>query len=57
MEHQDREIWTRTGKVVQENSFNNRGIITLEEERSKKTRKTRLVQTAYRTIEKKAKAD
>ena len=57
MEHQDREIWIRTGKTVQENSHNNRGIITLEEERSKKSRKTRLVQTAYRTIEKKPKAD
>ena len=57
METQDREIWIRTGKIVQENSHNNRGIITLEEEKGKKSRKTRLVQTAYRTIEKKPKAD
>ena len=54
MEQQhDKEIWIRTGKIVQENSHNNRGIITLEEERGKKTKKTRLVQTGYRTIEKK----
>lgn len=54
MEHTDKEIWIRTGKVIQENSVNNKGVITLEEERGKKFRKTRLVQTAYRTIEKKA---
>ena len=53
MEHQNKEHWERTGKTIQENSVNNKGIITLAEERSGK--KTRLVATAYRTIEKKPK--
>lgn len=55
MEHQNKEHWERTGKTIQENSVNNKGIITLAEERSGK--KTRLVATAYRTIEKKPKEE
>ena len=50
----NKDTWSRTGKTVQENSVNNRGIITLEEERNDNDRrKTRLVAVAYRTIEKK----
>lgn len=48
-ERESKEIWIRTGKVVKENSINNRGVITLEEERSKSSRKTRLVATHYQT--------
>ena len=44
----DKEIWTRTGKTIQELSFNKGGVITLAEEKSKN--KTRLVQIAYTTI-------
>lgn len=54
-EFESRETWVRTGKTIQENSVNNRGVITLAEERSGK--KTRLVATTYRTIEKKKKED
>lgn len=50
-----KDTWIRTGKTIQENSVNNRGVITLAEEKSGK--KTRLVATTYRTIEKKKKED
>ena len=46
-----KENWERTGKTIQENSINNKGIITLAEERSGK--KVRLVAIEYKTIEKK----
>ena len=52
---ESKDTWTRTGKTIQENSVNNRGVITLAEEKSGK--KTRLVATSYRTIEKKPKED
>lgn len=52
---EQKDNWVRTGKTIQENSVNNRGVITLAEERSGK--KTRLVATTYRTIEKKKKED
>lgn len=46
----DKEIWTRTGKTIQEMSFNKGGVITLAEERSRN--KTRLVPISYTTITK-----
>lgn len=48
-ERESKEIWIRTGKVVKENSINNKGVVTLEEERSKSSKKTRLVATHYQT--------
>ena len=52
-----KEIWVRTGKVMTEHTEGHKGVITLEEEKSLKTKKTRLVATAYKTIEKKPKED
>lgn len=53
-ERESKEIWIRTGKVVKENSINNKGVVTLEEERSKSSRKTRLVATHYMSYTPKA---
>ena len=56
-EFESRETWIRTGKTVTEHTEGHRGVITLEEEKSLKTKKTRLVATTYKTIEKKPKGD
>lgn len=53
----DKVNWERTGKSIQEMSLNKGGVITLEEERDPKSKKTRLVQTGYTTIVKKPKED
>lgn len=54
---ESRETWVRTGKTVTEHTEGHRGVITLEEEKSLKSKKTRLVATTYKTIEKKKKED
>lgn len=54
---ESRETWVRTGKTVTEHTEGHRGVITLEEEKSLKSKKTRLVATTYKTIEKKPKGD
>ena len=46
----EKEIWKRTGKTIQELSFNKGGVITLAEEKSKN--KTRLVPISCITIPK-----
>lgn len=57
-EIQDKENWKRTGKTVQENSFNNGGVIILAEEKSSKNpKKTRLVAIDYKTIVKQPEED
>lgn len=56
-EYESREIWIRTGKTLTEHTEGHRGVITLEEEKSLKTKKTRFVATTYKTIEKKKKED
>ena len=45
--------WVRTGRKIQEMSHNGKGYIILEEEKAKG--KTRLVATAYTSINKKKK--